>query len=106
MEIHREKTRMKKENVFKCLVEGCGFEGKYHTMEYHRKSRHYDEKIDEILFPEDRRNKLKRDALKRLFIDKQREENERYKEKSLPIYVKTRGIFEIDALAKMMAHID
>jgi hypothetical protein len=39
-------------------------------MEYHRKSRHFYEKIDEILFPEERKNKLKRDALKRLFIDK------------------------------------
>jgi phage gp16-like protein len=59
----------------------------------HGRSKHYGEKIDEILFIEDRKNKLKRDALKRLFIDKQVEENEKYKEKALPIYKKSRGVF-------------
>ena len=51
---------MKKENVFKCLVEGCNFEGKFHAMSKHRRSKHFDEKIDEILFPEERQKKAKR----------------------------------------------
>jgi hypothetical protein len=34
--------------------------------------------------------------LKKLFIDKIEGENKKYKEKALVIYVKTKGIFEIE----------
>ena len=42
----KEMERMKKENIFKCLVAGCSFEGKYHSMIVHRKSKHSEERID------------------------------------------------------------
>jgi hypothetical protein len=41
-EKEKEKEKMKSNNVFRCLVEGCGFEGKYSKMIDHRKSKHYD----------------------------------------------------------------
>ena len=65
---NQAKDQMKKENTFKCLVEGCSFEGKYHAMVVHKKSRHFEERIDEMIFPEERENKKKRDALKKLFF--------------------------------------
>lgn len=50
----------------------------YPAMISHRRSRHYNEKIDDILFPEDRKKKLMRDAIKRIFLQKYIEQGKKY----------------------------
>lgn len=41
-------------SVFKCLVEGCDFEGRYHKMDLHRRKCHRNETLKEIIFADER----------------------------------------------------
>ena len=71
---------MKKTMIFKCLVPDCSFSGPYVQMEFHRKSRHYNEKIDEIIFEDEREKKNQRDAIKRFFLNRFLAETAKYSE--------------------------
>ena len=53
-------------------------------MVVHRKSKHYDERIDEMIFPEERKKKFRRDALKKLFFffDEDQKLDAKYHEKA------------------------
>lgn len=70
IEVRKRKEEKKKTGYFKCLMPGCEFEGKYINMMFHRKSQHFEEKIDEIIFEEDRAKKLQRDTIKRFFLNR------------------------------------
>lgn len=96
---------MKRENKFRCLVRGCNFEGKYTDMIYHKKSKHFDQKIDDILFPEDREKKLMLDAIKKILLHRYVEQIKTYNEAALIIYKKIRGAVDIKQIIKMLAHI-
>ena len=75
-------------------------------MVFHRKGKHSDEKLDEILFPEERQKKKMREALKRIFIQKYIDKAKKYSDEALKIYARTRGVVEHKALCRMIAHID
>lgn len=75
-------------------------------MEFHRKSRHYYEKIDDIIYPEDRQKKLMRDAIKKIFLNKYVDQVKKYSDQALMIYIKSKGIVEMKELIKMVSHID
>jgi hypothetical protein len=47
----REEEWMIMTAEFECLVEGCGFRGKYHKMDLHRRKEHRDETLREVIFP-------------------------------------------------------
>lgn len=47
-------------------------------MEFHRKSRHFYEKIDDIIYAEDRQKKLMRDAIKKIFLNKYIDQAKKY----------------------------
>jgi hypothetical protein len=65
-------------------------------MVLHKKSRHFYEKIEEILFPEERENKIKKDNLMKNFFGLIVRRERDYKEKAMEIYKRTRGMFEIN----------
>ena len=75
-------------------------------MVFHRKAKHCDEKLDEILFTEERQKKKMREALKRIFLQKYIDKAKKYNDEVLTIYVRMRGAVDILALTKMVAHID
>ena len=88
------------------MVEGCNFEGKYHAMEKHRRSRHYGEKIDEILFPEDRENKVKKDAIKKVFSGLFEEQKKITAQQAIILYAKNKGKCDFKKLIKMLGHVN
>lgn len=97
---------MKEEDTFKCLVKGCNYSGKYPQMLVHRKSKHFDENIDEMIFPEERRNKEKRDIVKKLFWKPFIKKNSEYKTIAKKLYVEQRGKYDLEKLMAMVGHLD
>lgn len=61
-------------------------------MVFHKKSKHPYEKIDEILFPEERQKKKMREAIKRIFLQKYVDKAKKYTEEALVFYIKGKGV--------------
>ena len=106
MEIRKKREEEKKWRVYTCLADDCKFEGNYHAMLKHKRKYHREEKLEEILYPEEREAKMKHDSLKKLVLMMMNRISGKYIQQAFLLYTQSHGQCPPKHLIKMFEHIE